>query len=46
MDDADEVGRYWSVDECRWVRLLPREVVEVFTVPAQRDDEAMEPVEA
>ena len=41
---------YWSVEECRWVRLPAREGLygEIYAeVPAQREDEqAQEPVEA
>jgi hypothetical protein len=47
--DAPE-QRYWSVEECRWVKLPARDALygEIYAaeVPAQRDDEAMEPVEA
>lgn len=44
--DASEVGRYWSVDECAWVRVPPREVVEAGAVPSQRDEAVEEPVDA
>ena len=41
---------YWSVEECRWVRLPARDALygEIYAeVPAQREDEAAnEPVEA
>ena len=48
MDAPDQ--RYWSVEECRWVKLPAREALygEIYAdVPAQRVDEpAQEPVEA
>jgi hypothetical protein len=41
---------YWSVEECRWVKLPARDALygEIYAeVPAQRADEpAQEPVEA
>jgi hypothetical protein len=39
---------YWSVEDCCWIKLPAREVVEAAVdVPAQREDEpAEEPVEA
>jgi hypothetical protein len=47
--DAPE-QRYWSVDECRWVKLPARDALyeAIYAeVPAQRDVEpAEEPVEA
>ena len=47
--DAPE-QRYWSVEECRWVRLPARDglYAEIYAdIPAQREDEpAQEPVEA
>lgn len=43
-------SQYWSVEECRWVRLPAREVLSgemLVEVPDQRDGEpAKEPVEA
>jgi hypothetical protein len=42
-----EENRYWSVEDCAWVKLPSREAVEAADVPAQREDEpAQEPVEA
>jgi hypothetical protein len=43
MDES----RYWSVEDCCWVKLPARELVEAAAVPAQREDEPVqEPVEA
>jgi hypothetical protein len=40
-------NRYWSVEDCCWVKVPAVEGVEVADVPAQREDEpAQEPVEA
>lgn len=49
-DRMDAEQRYWSVEECRWVKLPAREALygEIYAeVPAQRADEPVqEPVEA
>lgn len=42
-------GKYWSVEECRWVDCPEQPVSAYGEVPAQREDEAAaaeEPVEA
>jgi hypothetical protein len=41
--------RYWSIEDCGWVKLPPREAIEAEAdaIPAQREDELVqEPVDA